>query len=175
MIGIYKITNPSGKVYIGKSFDIKKRWSAYRKMHRSVTRKYLHASFKKYGVNNHTFEIILNLPKSITNEELVNLEIAYIKDYKNANVPLLNLTDGGEGMLGYKHSDAFRKRNSEIKKGNKYCIKPVVQLSMKGKVIKEWDSATDVKRSLNIDNSEIGKCCKDQVKSAGGYRWRYKL
>ena len=29
MIGIYKITSPSGKVYIGQSIDIERRWKKY--------------------------------------------------------------------------------------------------------------------------------------------------
>ena len=29
MIGIYKITSPSNKVYIGQSTNIEKRWSGY--------------------------------------------------------------------------------------------------------------------------------------------------
>ena len=31
-IGIYKITNPKGKVYIGQSININKRWNAYRNL-----------------------------------------------------------------------------------------------------------------------------------------------
>ena len=57
MVGIYKITSPSGKVYIGQSVNIKRRW----KEHRSESYWYKHRlydSFKKYGVDNHTFEII---------------------------------------------------------------------------------------------------------------------
>lgn len=32
-IGIYKITNPKGKIYIGQSIDIDKRINTYRLMH----------------------------------------------------------------------------------------------------------------------------------------------
>ena len=31
MIGIYKITSPSGKVYIGQSINIEERWYKYNK------------------------------------------------------------------------------------------------------------------------------------------------
>lgn len=55
--GIYKITSPTGKVYIGQSKDIKNRWSSY------ITREcpkqiLLDRSFKKHGVHNHIFEVI---------------------------------------------------------------------------------------------------------------------
>lgn len=31
IIGIYKITSPSGKIYIGQSINIEKRWEKYQK------------------------------------------------------------------------------------------------------------------------------------------------
>ena len=36
MIGIYKITNPNGKVYIGQSVDIEKRLSNYKRLSQSI-------------------------------------------------------------------------------------------------------------------------------------------
>ena len=32
MIGIYKITNPTNKIYIGQSIDIKKRFNQYKNL-----------------------------------------------------------------------------------------------------------------------------------------------
>jgi group I intron endonuclease len=57
MIGIYKITSPNERVYIGQSVNIQKRFSGYRRM-KSVDQSRLHASFLKYGIDNHVFEII---------------------------------------------------------------------------------------------------------------------
>lgn len=55
--GIYKITSPSGKIYIGQSKDIKKRWSQYRRL--DCKRQFkIYNSLKKYGVKNHCFEVI---------------------------------------------------------------------------------------------------------------------
>jgi group I intron endonuclease len=56
-IGIYKITSPSGKVYIGQAIDIERRWNMYRLLHCKSQIK-LYNSFISYGVENHTFEII---------------------------------------------------------------------------------------------------------------------
>jgi group I intron endonuclease len=57
MIGIYKITSPSGRIYIGQSMDIERRWSTYHN-NDCKTQIKLNHSFKKYGVEAHTFEII---------------------------------------------------------------------------------------------------------------------
>ena len=56
MIGIYKITSPSGKIYIGQSKNIEKRFKAYyKKLGKNQPR--LYRSFKKYGIKQHNFEI----------------------------------------------------------------------------------------------------------------------
>lgn len=58
MIGIYKITNPNNKVYIGQSVDITTRWNTHRRSIYNKKKTRLINSFLKYGVNNHIFEIV---------------------------------------------------------------------------------------------------------------------
>ena len=57
MIGIYKITSPSNKIYIGQSVDIKKRWNHYFSLN-CKGQTILYNSLNKHGVENHIFEII---------------------------------------------------------------------------------------------------------------------
>lgn len=57
--GIYKITSPTGKVYIGQAIDIERRFKEYYKLsNRIEVQRVLYNSFKKYGVENHQFDII---------------------------------------------------------------------------------------------------------------------
>lgn len=55
--GIYKITSPSSKVYIGQSVNIQVRFSRYKRLSckRQVA---LYNSFLKYGAENHLFDVI---------------------------------------------------------------------------------------------------------------------
>lgn len=62
IIGIYKITSPTGRVYIGKSKNIKNRFSGYNKPKKSKLQVRLYNSFIKHGVENHIFEIIEECP-----------------------------------------------------------------------------------------------------------------
>lgn len=57
MIGIYKITSPSNKIYIGQSVNIEKRHENYKSLDcKSQTK--LYSSIKKHGWDNHSFEVI---------------------------------------------------------------------------------------------------------------------
>ena len=49
--GIYKLTFPNGKVYVGQSIDIKQRWYAH-KCTLNKTRTPLINAINKYGWNN---------------------------------------------------------------------------------------------------------------------------
>jgi len=85
MTGIYKITSPSGKVYVGSSINIKKRWNSYASLHcKSQVR--LLASFNKYGVNNHAFEIL----ELCDNSVLYKREIYWSNAYNVLGVNGLN-------------------------------------------------------------------------------------
>lgn len=68
MIGIYKITSPTGKIYIGQSVDIEARWAAYFKL-RAKGQAKLHSSLIKYGPESHQFEILLECEQSCLNEK----------------------------------------------------------------------------------------------------------
>lgn len=63
MCGIYKITNNiNGKIYIGQSINIQQRWSQhkweYKKEGRLEYNSILHKAFRKYGIENFSFEIV---------------------------------------------------------------------------------------------------------------------
>jgi len=96
MIGIYKITNLiNNKLYIGQSKDIQQRWLHERsRAFNPKSNTYntpLSRAFRKYGLENFTFEVIEICPI----EELDEKEKAYILLYQTL-VPLgYNVSSGG--------------------------------------------------------------------------------
>jgi hypothetical protein len=74
--GIYKITSPEQKVYIGKSEDIIYRFRLYRKLACKGQKK-LYNSLKKYGWQSHKFEVI----HQCTHSEMHILERQYIEAF----------------------------------------------------------------------------------------------
>lgn len=81
MVGIYKITSPSKKVYIGQSINIYRRWSSY-KLKGCPKQVKLHSSFLKYGYDSHIFEVSHELPIDISQEILNCYESIYLESYK---------------------------------------------------------------------------------------------
>ncbi len=113
VVGIYKITSPTGKIYIGLSGDIENRFYEYKKTHCEYQRK-LFRSLKKYGVENHIFHII-----HICNEgELEFWELYYGKLFNVTDEDFgLNIRECG-GKRG-KIGEETKKMMSESHKGEK--------------------------------------------------------
>lgn len=195
MIGIYKITSPSNKVYIGQSVDIKKRWMFYNyylKKESCIGTK-LYYSFQKYGPKNHQFEII----EECEENQLDEREIHWIKFFNSVEEGL-NISEGG---LGGKHNEETKQKmrksalgrklskeaKEKISKANK-IKKPKHSLesieSQKRKVskpigafknnilIKKYSSLKKAGEDLNIHSGNIIKYMKKN-KEFHGFEWRY--
>jgi group I intron endonuclease len=112
IIGIYKITSPSGKIYIGQGVDVLHRFYIYKKLLCKQQTKLYH-SFCKYGVENHKFEII----HECNENELNDLEIKYINQFNTFNTDIgLNLLSGGSNG---RHNDETKLKISESRIGDK--------------------------------------------------------
>lgn len=115
MIGIYKILSPSGRVYIGQSNNIEKRFKDYKNLNNCKNQHKLYRSFLKYGVLSHTFEFI----HECGIDELNDLE-RYYQDLYNVIETGLNclLTSTKERKLVF--SKETLKRKSDAVKGSKH-------------------------------------------------------
>ena len=50
----------------------------------------------------------------------------------------------------------------------------IIQLSLSGDFIDEYNSVIEADKKLHINQSSIVKCCKGKRKTAGGFKWMYK-
>lgn len=113
--GIYKITSPSGKIYIGQSLNIKKRMSIYRS-NMAFQQPKIHRSFKKYGFENHTFEIIEECPLELLDEKEAFYKQQVINELGWSKALFCDIHDQGSGP----RSEETCKKLSEGKKGKKH-------------------------------------------------------
>jgi group I intron endonuclease len=58
MIGIYKITSPVGRVYIGQSIDVEKRFIQYQGLSHCKSQVRLYNSLKKHTPYSHIYEVL---------------------------------------------------------------------------------------------------------------------
>jgi len=115
MIGyIYKITNPSGRIYIGKTKNTKNRFNQYKNLN-CKSQPALYNSLLKYGYDNHSVEVIHKCDYN----DLSRHEIAFISKY-NSFHDGLNATFGGDdgfltGEYNVSKRPEVRKKMSDAK------------------------------------------------------------
>ena len=141
---IYKAYNRiNNKCYIGQtiqSLSVRKNRHINDSLYRN-TNIYFHNAIKKHGSDNFDWEIIEFCDSK---KELNEMEFHYIMQYDSLNNGY-NLTLGGEGSFGYKHTFKNRKVMSAASfKSNNHCNrgkhlsekwKQKIGLSNKGKII----------------------------------------
>lgn len=182
IVGIYKITSPSGRVYIGQSRNIKDRKRLYKYLHCKGQPK-IYNSIKKHGWDNHLFEIIHPLPADIDQADLNNYEQVYLDAYREAGVKVLNVREAGSNgkpnpesskkmvetrrMRGsYIVSEETRKKYSESRKG-KPGTKHTDATKLKLSLIHKGSIQSAEAREKNRQ-SQLGRKHPEQVKAKIG-------
>ena len=115
LCGIYAIRHlGSGKVYIGQSVDIHRRWRQHRNMKPQNSACMLHHDLSRYGRDDFLFQVLMECAP----DELTKWEQKFLDEYQSFD------PSKGYNLLavaGYnprtKRSEAFRQRCSERLKG----------------------------------------------------------
>lgn len=119
--------------------------------------------FRKCNLKGKLPYIILledNIPENLWKEK----EDYYISQYSN----LTNQREGGCGII------LDRKRTS-IYRSTKPKMKPVVQLTLEGEFIQEFESIKEAERYLGLKSlSRIRLVVQSKAFSSNGYRWALK-
>lgn len=108
-----------------------------------------------------------NFKLTLTEETKLNLSIKAKERFSNEN----------EREKLRISNKKYEDSKSEEQKLNDILIqncKSVFQYDKDMVYINEYPSVRDAERKTNIARSNIIKCCKLKVKSAGGFIWRYK-
>lgn len=159
MIGIYKVTSPKNRVYIGQSKNIEKRINCYKKNYFSVRNQTkLYRSFLKYGVEKHKFEILCECEIEELNEKE-----RYYQDLFCCNLQLslnciLTKTPSKKGVVSEETKIKLRVFNTGKKASKGTKIK--MSLAKKGCVFSEDHKlklSLSQKGKKRINTKNIGK------------------
>ena len=198
-VKIYALIEPTTKKirYIGKTaYALNVRLSQHLRDTNSKTHKFKWInSLKK---NNLKPEIILI--EEVDEDSWIEKERMYISLFKSLGYKLTNTSDGGEGggSKGHKHSDDFKKKQSDMMKERnknnplpkefyfelaKNKRKAILKLDKNGCLISEYKSTYEAAESIvGTNKSAVKKAAntitnslKGRSKSAHGFAWKYKL
>lgn len=173
MIGIYKITNPKGKIYIGQSINIENRFKRY-KWHNCKNQIMISRSIDKYGFANHLFEII----EECKIEDL-NIRERYWQEYYDVLNPTkgLNLKYTETSDNCGKLSNTTKEKISKGNKGKQRTEEEKLNLSIKnkGKILsEEHKSKISESNKKNKKNKNITLSEEQKIKISNSLKEYYK-
>lgn len=177
---IYKYTSPSGKCYIGQTINESNRRSVFFNMNKEYAGPKINMARAKYGPNNFDYEVIFAV-ESLNREEVIEIlddkEVQYIKLYDSFNNGY-NSNEGGKGgthIITESTRDKLSAATKEYYQTHKSATaKAVLQYSLTGNFIQEWESAKQAGEALDIIPGAITNVCKGNRKVAGDFLWRYR-
>jgi len=177
MNDVYLITNRvNGKRYVGitcRGYLERFKEHVHEAVAGSTT--ILHNAIRKYGAD--SFDVIL-LETNVPDSDIEKREQYYIKLYSTFYTSGIgyNMTEGGGGMSGYKHTEAAKKQISSSLTGHVFpeSRNKKIQTAMIGREYKpEWRKALSearLGRFTGADNPFYGKhhsaTTKDKVSDA---------
>jgi group I intron endonuclease len=195
IIGIYKIKSPSSKIYIGQSIDIYRRWKFY-SFFNCKNQPHLYNSLKKYGFENHIFEIIEECHIIQLDERETYWKKYFLDQFKGdwEKVLFCELYDSGGGPLSLKTKQKIS--NSLLGKKKTQQHKDNIKKARKGMIFtqqhkdnmsdsrfkysilciennKTYKSAHQAAKDLNIYPSPILKVCRGECKQTKGYTFKF--
>lgn len=143
--GIYKITNLiNGHSYIGQSICIEQRWKNHKHYNKEREDYPLYRAFRKYGIDNFSFEIIEECEPNLLDEK----EIYWINFYNTCSNNGYNQTSGGDG------------RNNSIVKLTDDDIKAIYDLLINSnitqrKIAQEFEVGEDTISEINHGKTRV--------------------
>lgn len=162
-IGIYKITNPNGKIYIGQSINIEKRISDYKKFKNCKNQILLYRSLIKYNPKNHIFEIIKECDINFLNDnERYFQEFYNVLDHSKGLNCRLTSSDDRKGYLSY---DMKSKISLSNKGKPKHSERNKINLSLKQQGNSNMLGKTHSKETKQkMSKSQLGKIRTEETK-----------
>lgn len=139
---IYKFENLiNNKKYIGRTIHPEGRYKSH--VYNKHPTSLIDRAIKKYGIDSFTYDILCD---NVPEEQLNILERKYIKEYDCLTPNGYNLTEGGEGTLGWVPSEEtknkireatieYNKNNENSFKGHKHSEETKNKI---GNKTKEW-------------------------------------
>ena len=166
MFTVYKITNQiNGKCYIGSSVRVEARWQEHKNCaFNPNNKKYqypLYQAFRKYGLENFTFEIIRNDFSNL--EEMQEYEydmIIFYNSYNNGYNQTLNTKQFTDNLTQYIEN----------------ISQPCAKVDNHNNIIEIYKSYHDAAQAnfanANCYASRIRDICKGKIRSNNGYIFR---
>ena len=151
--------------YVGKGKDRRCDYHLWEAKYRTTKNSYRLNKIRKLLSDGYT-PIVKKIEENVSDSFAKEFEMLLISEIKELGIKLTNITDGGDGGLGIKHSEESKLKTSLALKGRPSPMKGKVH-SIKAR--EKMSLAGKGKRKLKVSCP----CCNKQVAVNTAKRWHF--
>lgn len=197
--GIYKITSPVGKVYVGQSTHVESRLSDYKRLTGCKKQVRLYNSLKAHGAKTHVFEVVEECCAAQLNErERYWQDALNATGYSGLNCRLTATYDRSglhsepsKSLMRQKQGGAnnpnYGKRGAEVStfgrkrtEAERAAIK--AYQATRGRIVQQFDAVGTLLKegrvrdftALGFSQGNISSCCSGRLQAYKCYTFKYK-
>ncbi len=188
---IYVLIDPITNMvrYVGKANNVTQRYRAHlnRARKHQIHKKNWIEQLKKIGL-----KPIIEVIDEVPIKEWIFWETYWISQMRTWGYDLINYTNGGDGCtfgnqtsfkkghkswLGKTHTEETKKligKNNYFKGKPAFNRKSIIQLTLSGDFIKEWEYIELAAIETKSSKTKIVAVCKEKRKTHNNFKWKYK-
>jgi hypothetical protein len=179
---VYGLKDPvTGLIrYVGKSCSGMKRPKQHASKARLSKETNLHKKNWILSLQEKGLSFVVEILEVCTSETLSTAEAAWIHTLRSKGEPLLNRTDGGDGISGFSHSEETKRKVSASKRGIPLADDHKRALAIAHGAMPFTDdpgqcfhSVQEASRVLGIAASDISRVLNRKRRTAGGRRFTF--
>lgn len=152
--GLYKVSNLGRVKAIRNNLIRKPRAGRHGYLYVNLCKNGVHKTFKIHRL------VALHFIENPNNHPMINH-----KDEIKTNNIVDNLEWCDEKYNVNYGTGLLRRAKTQTRK--------IIQYSIKGEIIKEWNGLREIKENTGFSQSSISQCCNKKYKTSYGFVWRY--
>lgn len=128
--------------------------------------------FKIRAAQKRAIETMKNNPKNKMIYELWQQGLSLCEIRKKIVFDISSASKMLQKIYNISNEEIQQRKNKTISSSKKQIV---LQYDLQDNFIKEWSSATDAAKALNLNCSSIRSCITGKRKTCGGYKWKNKI
>lgn len=173
---IYTLTDPKTNDirYIGKTNNLNRRYKRHICRYTLINENTLKSKWILSLLEDGSSPL-MDVIDDGNDEDIDDLEVFWISQFKYWGFDLTNMTDGGDGFKGDNKSQIRNEYSRFLIKMNNKNRKDIIQFDMKNNIIDYHLSIHDASRKTGFHRPHISGCCKNKkgFSTCHGYYFRY--
>lgn len=129
---------------------------------------------ERWDDENERSKLVTAIKESQKKPEVKKIKSEILKDRYKDPLKRQQMIDSIKNSYKTNPERKEKFRKTMMSNGKKTSIKPILQFTLDGQFVREWECSSDITKELGFSRSSIFNCVWGKTKSSHKYKWIYK-